>query len=135
MFALAQKQWIPNRIVALTTLAGAEKSKAGCWAKTDISDGCVRNMICPDIHFDEHSIEIIRDEDGSLEDIRTPEQNNAAADMIVRWIRDLCADKNTELHISIAGGRKSMGFYIGYALSLFGRKQDKMSHVLGGRGF
>jgi hypothetical protein len=35
-----------------------------------------------------------------------------------------------ELHVSIAGGRKTMGYYIGYALSLFGRPQDRLSHVL-----
>jgi len=34
------------------------------------------------------------------------------------------------LHVSIAGGRKTMGFYAGYALSLYGRAQDRMSHVL-----
>lgn len=31
---------------------------------------------------------------------------------------------------NLADGRKSMGFYIGYALSLFGRRQDRMSHIL-----
>jgi CRISPR-associated protein (TIGR02584 family) len=34
------------------------------------------------------------------------------------------------LHVSIAGGRKSMGFFAGYAFSLFGRTQDRLSHVL-----
>ena len=34
------------------------------------------------------------------------------------------------LHVSIAGGRKTMGFYVGYALSLFARDQDRLSHVL-----
>jgi len=34
------------------------------------------------------------------------------------------------LHVSIAGGRKTMGFYAGYALSLYGREQDQLSHVL-----
>ena len=70
-----------------------------------------------------------------LSDIRTPEENNLAADMIVNFIRQQCADDKTELHVSIAGGRKSMGFYIGYALSLFGRPQDKLSHVLVTEGF
>ena len=41
-----------------------------------------------------------------------------------------CREENSALHVSIAGGRKSMGFYIGYALSLFGRVQDRLSHVL-----
>ena len=34
------------------------------------------------------------------------------------------------VHASIAGGRKSMTFLLGYAMSLFGRAQDKVSHVL-----
>src|SRR5262249_49174766 len=34
------------------------------------------------------------------------------------------------LHVSLAGGRKTMGFLLGYALSLFGRRQDRLSHVL-----
>jgi hypothetical protein len=34
------------------------------------------------------------------------------------------------LHVSIAGGRKTMGFLAGHALSLFGRPQDRLSHVL-----
>jgi hypothetical protein len=32
--------------------------------------------------------------------------------------------------VSIAGGRKTMGFYLGYAFSLFARPQDELSHVL-----
>jgi hypothetical protein len=34
------------------------------------------------------------------------------------------------IHASIAGGRKSMTFLLGYAMSLFGREHDKVSHVL-----
>jgi hypothetical protein len=32
--------------------------------------------------------------------------------------------------VSLAGGRKTMGYYAGYALSLYGRAQDRLSHVL-----
>jgi hypothetical protein len=32
--------------------------------------------------------------------------------------------------VSLAGGRKTLGYYLGYALSLFGRPQDRLSHVL-----
>lgn len=34
------------------------------------------------------------------------------------------------IHASIAGGRKSMTFLLGYAMSLFARRHDKLSHVL-----
>jgi hypothetical protein len=52
------------------------------------------------------------------------------ADGITEWIRSLTSDPETALHVSIAGGRKTMGFYAGYALSLYGRSQDRLSHVL-----
>ncbi|CAK0767755.1 hypothetical protein CCP4SC76_4870001 [Gammaproteobacteria bacterium] len=52
------------------------------------------------------------------------------ADAITERVRLLTVDPETELHVSIAGGRKTMGFYLGYALSLFGRPQDRLSHVL-----
>ena len=43
---------------------------------------------------------------------------------------NLCQDEDMQLHVSIAGGRKTMGFFMGYALSLYGREQDSLSHVL-----
>lgn len=52
------------------------------------------------------------------------------ADGITEWIRTFTADADTALSVSIAGGRKTMGFYAGYALSLYGRYQDRLSHVL-----
>lgn len=45
-------------------------------------------------------------------------------------VRNLTASKQTTLHASLAGGRKTMTFYLGYAMSLFGRKTDVLSHVL-----
>jgi hypothetical protein len=34
------------------------------------------------------------------------------------------------LHVSLAGGRKTMGYFAGYALSLWGREGDRLTHVL-----
>lgn len=34
--------------------------------------------------------------------------------LIVREIYDLCQDEKTELHVSISGRHKYMGFYVGY---------------------
>ncbi|MEI6738660.1 MAG: CRISPR-associated ring nuclease Csm6, partial [Pseudomonadota bacterium] len=66
----------------------------------------------------------------ALDDIRTPEDNRIAADLITSLVRELTADPESALHVSIAGGRKTMGFFLGYALTLFGRPQDRLSHVL-----
>jgi hypothetical protein len=77
------------------------------------------------------TIHILRTAEGRLlSDIRTAADNEAIADAITAVVRDLTADPDCAVHASIAGGRKTMGFYLGYALSLFGRPQDRLSHVL-----
>ncbi len=85
----------------------------------------------PEIAFGPENIHFIEDADGKpLDDIRSPADNEKLADLITETVRELTADDNAALHASIAGGRKTMGFYLGYALSLFGRPQDRLSHVL-----
>lgn len=81
--------------------------------------------------FDEHHIHIIHGPAGqALDDIRSPEENAHAADSITALMSELTRDNTAQLHVSIAGGRKTMGFYLGYAFSLFARPQDELSHVL-----
>ncbi len=81
--------------------------------------------------FDEAHIHVIHDSAGQpLTDIRTPEENAHAADSITALMAQLTRDEQAALHVSIAGGRKTMGFYLGYAFSLFARPQDALSHVL-----
>lgn len=64
------------------------------------------------------------------EDIVTEEESRAAGDTIYRVMHQLKQVPGTALHASVAGGRKSMTFYIGHAFSLLAEPQDKLSHVL-----
>ena len=64
------------------------------------------------------------------EDIVTEAESRAAGDTIYRVMRQLKKVPGTQLHASVAGGRKSMAFYIGHAFSLLAEPQDKLSHVL-----
>lgn len=83
------------------------------------------------IRFDYSMIHVIEDEAGeAIPDIRTPAENTRAADLIVRTIQGFCSDEKAAVYVSLAGGRKTMSFFAGYALSLFGRTQDRLSHVL-----
>jgi CRISPR-associated protein (TIGR02584 family) len=76
-------------------------------------------------------IHVIHDAGGKpLADIDSEADNAAAADLMVALVRTFTGDPGSALHVSIAGGRKTMGFLLGYALSLFGRPQDRLSHVL-----
>lgn len=79
----------------------------------------------------DENIHVITGADGEpLDDIRNDDDNTAVADLLTRLIQQLTRDERTRLHVSIAGGRKTMGFYAGYALSLYGRAWDRLSHVL-----
>jgi len=84
-----------------------------------------------EIKFDTGSIIVPTTPDGHpLEDVRTPAENVLVADSILSLVRDLTRDPNTALHCSVAGGRKTMGLFIGIAFQLFARPQDRLSHVL-----
>jgi CRISPR-associated protein (TIGR02584 family) len=66
----------------------------------------------------------------NLDDIRTVQDNQALAQQLFGFIKQLTANPDTALHCSIAGGRKTMSAYMALALTLYGRQQDTLSHVL-----
>lgn len=83
------------------------------------------------IHFSAETVEVLRDENGTpLTDIRTDADNRAAASQIVATVRALTSDPHSRLFASMAGGRKTMGLYLGFALQFYGRPQDRLTHVL-----
>lgn len=134
LYALAcriESPWIPDEIHLITTATGAENARLNLL----LPDGWFHRL-CADYHlpkidFPVRNIHILHAANGTpLDDIRTPEQNTLAADFITETLRRLTESPETELHVSIAGGRKTMGYYLGYALSLYGRPQDRLSHVL-----
>lgn len=134
LYALSQRQpaFIPTEIHLVTTKEGAERARLSL-----LSDdpGWFRRLLqdyhLPPIRFDGSHIHVLHDARGNpLDDIRSPEDNEAAANTLTELARRFTADDQSALHVSLAGGRKTMGYYVGYALSLFGRPQDRLSHVL-----
>jgi CRISPR-associated protein (TIGR02584 family) len=69
---------------------------------------------------------------GSLElaDIRTPRDNDAAADFLLEQIRAIVENPDTRLIASLAGGRKTMGALLYACMTLAGRETDRLTHVL-----
>lgn len=65
-----------------------------------------------------------------IDDIRTDDDAEAFGTMVVALVQELTLNPDLRLHVSLAGGRKTMSFHAGVALSLYGRDQDKLSHVL-----
>ena len=126
------RPFIPTEVRLITTNEGAERAKLSLlhpqsgWFHRLRADYAL-----PSIAFEPEHIHVLEDADGRpLCDIRTPEDNTRAADTIIDVVRALTRNDDGALHVSIVGGRKTMGFYLGYALSLYGREQDRLSHVL-----
>jgi CRISPR-associated protein (TIGR02584 family) len=135
LFSLATREknpFIPTEIFLITTADGKKQAEQQLLhPETGKFHQFCKDYNMPEINFSAANILVIEDVDGwPLNDIKTPENNEAAADFITHTVRNLTLDENCALHVSIAGGRKTMGYYLGYALSLYGRKQDSLSHVL-----
>jgi CRISPR-associated protein (TIGR02584 family) len=129
----ATPRFVPTEIHLITTATGKDLARTALLHP----DGGQFHALLADYPqlgqpaFDESHIHVITGPDGApLADIRTPAENAAAADTITALVADLTRDEATALHVSIAGGRKTMGFYLGYAFSLYARPQDRLSHVL-----
>ena len=143
LYALMRKNELPTEIRVITTQRGKEetmKQLLGIENGKKCNKGFFEQFLSEyaneigesTISFGIDDILLVEDEHkNELPDIRTELDNQKAADYIVNFIGNLCKeDEKTQLHVSMAGGRKTMGFYAAYALSIFGRPQDKLSHVL-----
>lgn len=123
--------WVPDEIHVLSTQDGLTQIRSRLFADQIFSQFQKTYPITANIQFDERYLHVIKNDlNEALTDLKTPQDNEYAANAICEIIRDFTAQDNVTLHVSIAGGRKTMGFYAGYALSLYGRAQDRMSHVL-----
>lgn len=65
-----------------------------------------------------------------LDDLRTRAENGAAAELLLDEVRRLTANDDTRLIASLAGGRKTMGALLHAAVSLLGRRHDRLTHIL-----
>lgn len=130
----ADDPFMPHEIHLITTTEGRHRVLLSL---LDPEDGRWQSF-CRDLNRLElldalrpERIHVITAEHGrELADITDVIHNRCAADLITRTTAELTGDPEAALHVSIAGGRKTMGFLLGYALSLFGRPQDRLSHVL-----
>lgn len=134
VYALAHRNppFYPTEIHLLTTTDGAERARLLLLSKEPgWFHRLCKDYNLPPIQFDENSIHVLLDAKGKhLQDIRTEADNMAVADQVIQFLQRFTADESCCLHVSMAGGRKTLGFFLAYALSLLGRPQDELSHVL-----
>lgn len=120
----------PTRICVITTLLGYQvlnQDQILCQQLEALCDSLNR----PRLSLAEQDIFLIPDGQGRpLQDVRSSEEQDWLGDFVTQVVRRLTANPDLAIHASIAGGRRSMSFYLGHAMTLFGRSQDRLSHVL-----
>jgi len=132
VFRLASGPAVAIDIHILTTITGREALRAqllgrgGQWSRFLREYPRARRF-----RLVEDNILVLRDAAAApLSDVRSVEDNLAAADQIARFVADHTGDGAPPLHASIAGGRKTMGYLLAAAMMFYGRHEDRLSHVL-----
>jgi len=141
VWALAHQEdpVIPDRIIAITTSTGAARIREkvfndGHWEQMlkDLSaDGA---EIEGKLRFGPiaESIRVFPDASRSreLDDIRSAEDNEAVAELFMEIIRSFVENDSIRLIVSIAGGRKTTSALLYSVMSLLGRAEDQIHHIL-----
>lgn len=134
LYALSQATvpFVPTEVHVVTTSEGAHRIRLQLLdEKNGKFHALCRDYGLHDTAFTARHIKVLTDGQGHpLPDIVSPQDNEQAADQIVSWLQTFTQDPDCAIHACLAGGRKTMGFYLGYGLSLYGREQDRLSHVL-----
>lgn len=128
-----QPAFVPTELHVITTGEGRQRAERLLKGPTSALAELWRTYAPPGsrLEFDPNlHIHTITEGNRPLSDITARDHHIGTADSILSILRPLIQDKATALHASLAGGRKSMSFYMGYVVSLLAREQDRMSHVL-----
>lgn len=119
----------PDEIFVITTLCAKQSLIKGLFEDNHLQE-LKREYNLPNFLFNESHIWLIEDNKGNpISDAKSVMDQTYMADFITRKLFELTQNPNTLIHASLAGGRKTMAFYLGYAMSLLGREQDILSHV------
>ncbi|WP_261874637.1 CRISPR-associated ring nuclease Csm6 [Vibrio rarus] len=119
----------PDEIYVITTQSTKDTLLNGLFRDGHLAK-LLQEYHLPTPKFDAEHILLIEDHDGNaIKDAKTVEDQTYMADFITKTVREFTCEANTAIHASLAGGRKTMAFYFGYAMSLYGRQQDTLSHV------
>ncbi len=152
VWALAQqpKPQIPSRIIVITTARGRQEIERSLFTPLPRfqlrtawqvlrealanSGQDLKNKLRFGLTGDD--IRIITQQDSAtglsheLTDIRTLQENDAAADFILEQVRGIVQNPDVDLVGSVAGGRKTMGALLYGSMTLAARETDRLTHVL-----
>lgn len=130
---------LPDRIIAITTSSGSAQLKEklfsdGHWDRM-LADLSIKGIDWSGkLQFGNigDSIRVFPDLNRTreLDDIRTAEDNEAVAEFFMEVVRSFTENDSVELITSIAGGRKTTSALLHSVMTLLGRAQDRINHIL-----
>ena len=125
VYELIRRKDTPDRIIVVTTRLGKEHVKslqdAGIWDK-------LREIAKKSIELE---VRVFQDENGNeLEDIREGHDNKRFANYLLTVLRCYTEIHSTKVSLSIAKGRKTMSAIGALCMTMLGRAQDKLYHIL-----
>lgn len=129
---------VPDEVVVITTKSGKDALRTAIMSGAPSVWNRLKNALAKEkiaidgkLVFGDTSIRVIPDADGNeASDLRTGGDNLRAADFMLGELRKYTADSATTILCSIAGGRKTMSALLFSCMSLLGREEDKVYHVL-----
>lgn len=129
---------VPDEIVVITTKSGKDALHSAIMSGAPSVWNRLKNALAKEkiaisgkLVFGDTSIRVIPDAEGNeVSDLRTGADNLRAADFMLGELRKYAADSSTTVLCSIAGGRKTMSALLFSCMSLLGREEDKVYHVL-----
>lgn len=122
--------WRPTELWLLTTSAGTAPVESLLLARgTGALDGLAADWDAPWAAALARSARVVTVETPTG-DLDTAAAFAHFADEAAAVVRELCADPAAAVHVSLAGGRKSASAALALAIALYGRDQDRLSHVL-----
>jgi len=128
-----------DEIYILTTkrgrdvIAGNDKGASAVKTnlKTELEECCRQYKIpLPGFEITDRHVIVAREESVELNDIRNDRENSLFPNKVSALISELTSDPGNVLFCVISGGRKSMSVHLALAMTLFGRENDKIYHVL-----
>ena len=141
---------LPSRVIAVTTVAGRQEIERQLFQPLARFGGqtaweALRGRIAAQGHDTSArlrfgttaddirvitGVEPVTQRSRELPDIRTPADNEAAADFLLEQVRAVVENPDAQLIASVAGGRKTMGALLYACMTLVGRETDRLTHVL-----
>lgn len=126
----AEPRFFPTDIQVLTTHTAAPQLRRALLSPaTDRLRRWRDDFSLPPGTFDVAHIQVIptRDSEPSRE---TSDAKGSAAEFILDTVRRLAEDETRAIHATTAGSGRNFAQHLHYALSLFGRPQDKLTYAI-----